>query len=390
MQLTTFTFNVLYMIYFIGTVVTTHSLNKTPRKKVDCIITWMLICLIMLLCSFIFISIDKELFPSVDMKNDLFLLTNLIPLLAYKHLFPNNSIRYNIFSYFTIASVYTIMLMISRTLTACIFTIFGGSLNILTVLLFAFLVVFSLYYEFNKLRYVISETIESLHGTLSHLAIFSFVAFFGIHFLVDVWEKWTTMNYHLFLKDLSIIIMPSSAFIFLFASLKNLSEKEKYEKDTYQDELTGIGNRRKLMVDLLNIDESEISEKDQYYMIYMDLDFFKTVNDNFGHEVGDRYLISFVDIIKRYFGQEYVYRMSGDEFVGLLKNKPHQSQNIKESLEEVFKEGFTDKIGFNFLGASVGVVEIYDHNHFQQYINDADHKMYENKEEHHKFYKFES
>lgn len=101
MQLTTFTFNILYMIYFIGTVVTAHSLNKTPRKKVDCIITWMLICLIMILCSFIFTSIDKELFPSIDMKNDLFLLTNLIPLLAYKHLFPNNSITYNIFSYFT-------------------------------------------------------------------------------------------------------------------------------------------------------------------------------------------------------------------------------------------------------------------------------------------------
>ena len=282
------------------------------------------------------------------------------------------------------------MLMISRTLTSCIFTIFGGSLDILTVLLFEFLVVCYLYYDFNKLRYVIPETIESLHGTLSHLAIFSLVAFFGIHFLVDVWGKWTTMNYHLFLKDLSIIIMPSSAFIFLFVSLKNLSEKEKYERDTYQDELTGIGNRRKLMVDLLNIDESEISEKDQYYLIYMDLDFFKSVNDNFGHEAGDRYLISFVDIIKKYFGQEYVYRMSGDEFVGLLKNKPHQSQNIKESLEEVFKEGFTDEIGFNFLGASVGVVEIHDHNHFQQYINDADHKMYENKEEHHISYKFES
>ena len=72
MQLTTFTFNILYMIYFIGTVVTAHSLNKTPRKKVDCIITWMLICLIMILCSFIFTSIDKELFPSIDMKNDLF------------------------------------------------------------------------------------------------------------------------------------------------------------------------------------------------------------------------------------------------------------------------------------------------------------------------------
>lgn len=390
MQLTTFTFNILYMIYFIGTVVTAHSLNKTPKKKGDCLITWILICLTMILFSFIFTSIDKEVFPSINMWNDLFLLTNLIPLVAYKHLFSHNSTTYNIFSYFTIASVYTIMLIIARTLTSCITTLFGGSSDILTVLLFALIVSCYLYYDFNKLRYVIPETIESLHGTLSHLAIFSLVAFFGIHFLVDVWGSWTTMNYHLFLKDLSIIIMPSSAFIFLFASLKNLSEKEKYERDTYQDELTGIGNRRKLMVDLLNIDENETVEEDRYYLIYMDLDFFKSINDNFGHEVGDRYLISFVDIIKRYFGQKYVYRMSGDEFVALLKDKPRQSQNIKQNLEEIFKEGFTDKTGFNFLGASVGVVEIHDHHHFQQYINDADHKMYENKEEHHTSYKFES
>lgn len=390
MQLTTFTFNILYMIYFIGTVVTAHSLNKTPKKIGDCLITWILICLAMILFSFIFTSIDKEVFPSINMKNDLFLLTNLIPLFAYKHLFPNNSTTYNIFSYFTIASVYTIMLIISRTLTSCIITLFGGSSNILTVLLFALIVSCYLYYDFNKLRHVLPETIGSLHGTLSHLAIFSLVAFFGIYFLVDVWGNWTAMNYHLFLKNLSIIIMPSSAFIFLFVSLENLLEKEKYEKVTYQDELTGIGNRRKLMVDLLNIDENKLTEKDQYYLIYMDLDFFKSINDNFGHEVGDRYLICFVDIIKRYFGQEYVYRMSGDEFVALLKDKPHQSQNIKEGLEENFKEGFTDKTGFNFLGASLGVVEIHDYRHFQQYINDADYKMYENKKEHHTDYKFES
>lgn len=384
MQITIFTFNILYMIYFIGTIIAAHSLNKTTRKTIDCVIMWILICLAMIISSYLFKSIDKEIFPSINMWSDLFLLTNLIPLFAYKHLFTNNSTTYNIFSYFTISSVFLIMLIISRTISSCIITLFGGSADILTVVLYEVLVIIYLYYDYKKLRHVIPKTIESLHGTLVHLAIFSIIAFFGIHFLIDVWGEWSAMNYHLFLKDLSIIIMPSSTFIFLFTSLKNLSEKEKYEKDTYHDELTKIGNRRKLMVDLLNLDE------DHYYLVYMDLDFFKSINDNFGHNAGDRYLINYVELIKSYFGEDAIYRMSGDEFVALLKEKPQQSQKIKEELESYFKKGFPDHKVPQFLGASIGVVEIQDHDHFQQYLNEADHKMYKNKKEHHTSYHVES
>lgn len=384
MHISTLTFNILYMIYFIGMIITAHTLNKTTRKMIDCIITWIVICLLMILFSTLFMSIDKKIFPSLNMWDDLFLLTNLIPLLAYLHLFSNNSITYNIFSYFTIASIYTIMLIAARTIASCLVTLFGWSSNILTIILFVLLVGCYLYYDFKKLRYIIPKTMDHFQGTLFNLAVFSLVTFFGIHFLVDVWGEWKTMDYHLFLKDVSIIVMPLCAFIFLFSSLKNLLEKEKYERATYYDELTGIGNRRKLTVDLLNIDIANTQE--HYYLVYMDLDFFKSINDHYGHEVGDRYLINYVNLIKSYFHEERIYRMSGDEFVAILKDQPQQSQKIKEDLELLFKKGFSDKIIPHFLGASIGVVEIHERDYFQQYIKEADYQMYKNKKDHHKVY----
>lgn len=307
MQLSTLSFNILYVIYFIGIVITAHTLNKTTRKLIDCIITWVVICLLMVLFSALFMSIDKKIFPSLNMWGDLFLLTNLIPLLAYLHLFSNNSITYNIFSYFTIASIYTIMLITARTIASCLVTLFGWSSNIITIILFVLLVGCYLYYDFKKLRYIIPKTMDNFKGTLFNLAVFSLVIFFGIHFLIDVWGEWEMMDYHLFLKDISIIVMPLCAFIFLFSSLKNLLEKEKYERVTYYDELTGIGNRRKLTIDLLNIDI--VNNQEHYYLVYMDLDFFKSINDHYGHEVGDHYLINYVNLIKRYFHEERIYRI---------------------------------------------------------------------------------
>ena len=56
-------------------------------------------------------------------------------------------------------------------------------------------------------------------------------------------------------------------------------------------------------------------------ILMLDIDFFKSVNDNYGHDMGDRVLINFVDLIRRQLSsKETLYRWGGEEFVVLCRN----------------------------------------------------------------------
>lgn len=102
---------------------------------------------------------------------------------------------------------------------------------------------------------------------------------------------------------------------------KSLSEIEKIE---YQynfnrqalrlDSLTGILNRRAFEqdIELLKIQTHPIS------LMLIDLDKFKSINDNFGHQVGDLVLCRVADSLVSTLGLERVYRIGGDEFAALL------------------------------------------------------------------------
>lgn len=86
-----------------------------------------------------------------------------------------------------------------------------------------------------------------------------------------------------------------------------------------RDPLTGIGNRRFFF----ELAESEMHRAKRYphplTVMYMDLDNFKTVNDRFGHEVGDTLLRMITKIINRNIrSTDTVARLGGDEFALLL------------------------------------------------------------------------
>ena len=87
------------------------------------------------------------------------------------------------------------------------------------------------------------------------------------------------------------------------------------------DPLLPVYNRRAFMREL----SKQISFCERYgttvCLIYMDLDFFKALNDELGHSTGDVALKAFVDIIKQHVRQsDLIGRMGGDEFAVLLLN----------------------------------------------------------------------
>lgn len=92
------------------------------------------------------------------------------------------------------------------------------------------------------------------------------------------------------------------------------------------DVLTGLNNRRKLNRYLdVKINSAEVDTST--FLIMLDADHFKSINDNFGHAAGDRALVAISDILKsRCSNRNYfLARLGGDEFIIVGEDQPLQS-----------------------------------------------------------------
>lgn len=83
-------------------------------------------------------------------------------------------------------------------------------------------------------------------------------------------------------------------------SIKLLDMIKKYEELASTDSLTKIFNRVRIETEIENAIES-LKVKDNIFLMMFDIDYFKKVNDNFGHSVGDVVLKQFVTVVNDYF-----------------------------------------------------------------------------------------
>ena len=109
------------------------------------------------------------------------------------------------------------------------------------------------------------------------------------------------------------------------------------------DELTGLYNRRYFDRHLsLMIEKAREQDRDMAVML-IDMDFFKSVNDNHGHDVGDAVLREFAERLKRNIrGVDLACRFGGEEFVVLMPDTDYrQAQGVAERVRlAVAERGF--------------------------------------------------
>ncbi len=124
------------------------------------------------------------------------------------------------------------------------------------------------------------------------------------------------------------------------------------------DELTGLSNRRRFFVLAEQCLKVAIRAKRRSWLLYIDMDDLKWINDHRGHKEGDQALITLGDILKKTFREsDIIARIGGDEFAVLLES----SDENNEILIARLNENITDhnaKVSKEYkLSVSVGAVQ---------------------------------
>ena len=88
----------------------------------------------------------------------------------------------------------------------------------------------------------------------------------------------------------------------------------------YIDGMTGVGNKTAYMDVMKQLDRKIQEGLAEFVVVVFDVNGLKTVNDNLGHECGDRIITGAANALKKSFGAEHTYRIGGDEFIVVLEN----------------------------------------------------------------------
>ncbi len=115
------------------------------------------------------------------------------------------------------------------------------------------------------------------------------------------------------------------------------------------DPLTGLLNRRALHEVISNREASS-----EHWLLYVDLDGFKAINDSLGHEAGDRVLVD-VAALLRASGADIVARLGGDEFCLLVSGGEFRARQIGERIVQSVAQLVTGGPTSPHIGASIGI-----------------------------------
>ena len=144
--------------------------------------------------------------------------------------------------------------------------------------------------------------------------------------------------------------------------MAGIIERKMIERElhrlSYTDELTGAANRRSFMQKLA-LSASHSKQADRIMAIlFLDLDYFKEVNDAFGHEYGDQLLIMVSRRIQNCVrNSDTVARMGGDEFAVLLEmiKTPQQAVAVADGIVTSVAKPYRVKDEELRIGVSVGI-----------------------------------
>jgi len=153
-----------------------------------------------------------------------------------------------------------------------------------------------------------------------------------------------------------------------YASKNTFNYLVKSQFQAYHDYLTSLGNRRYFIKLLENAIKIQKKDKKDVYLLLIDLDHFKTINDSLGHDIGD-YLLKEVSQRMLSLANKYhntVSRLGGDEFCVLSSSYESSEDCLASAVDfahellRVIKESYLIEGHNLYISASIGVSIIND------------------------------
>ncbi|MCK9919472.1 GGDEF domain-containing protein [Microbacteriaceae bacterium K1510] len=155
----------------------------------------------------------------------------------------------------------------------------------------------------------------------------------------------------------ALLFTISVAFI-LLAMAKERTEL-RHRTAAMVDPLTGIANRRAFLHDAEELTKRHLAKPRPTAVLLIDLDHFKSINDRFGHALGDRVLEVFTDAARQSFrSSDLIGRLGGEEFAAIMHDISHEKAvAMAERLRERFAQSAQEVDGRPvYATVSIGIV----------------------------------
>ena len=244
--------------------------------------------------------------------------------------------------------------------------------------------------EFSKLISIFSLKIESL---IPHSAFVYINSEFELEIKSGVFTR-HSCSYALKVEDQQLGVLKlmrnqrfsesdmqllESLLCCLIYPLLNATKYQQALKLAYTDPLTQINNRTSFN-DTVKREMSFAMRNDKSLaLIFLDIDHFKSINDNFGHEYGDVTLTAMAKWIKQSLrGSDIVFRLGGEEFVILLSNTDLSGAKLLAERIRGSIERRTLAFGMEVVRvtASLGVSVLRAEDSVDSFVKRADNAMY--------------
>ena len=202
----------------------------------------------------------------------------------------------------------------------------------------------------------------------------------GFIFLIFILIGWSVLD--TMLEGITTLpILVFAVLFYLYVSFQ--------QANIYTDALTGMNNRRKAET-YLSSELKNVSKSSPIYMFMGDINGFKGINDQYGHQEGDNALIIFAEAVKKsadaYNG--FAARYGGDEFVWAwrpIKNGDVDPEMVIEDISHRVKAECIAMKKPYVISLSIGYVICTEpERSVVSYLKEADRKMYAYKQGHHR------
>ena len=128
-----------------------------------------------------------------------------------------------------------------------------------------------------------------------------------------------------------------------------------YRKAATTDNLTGLLNRGAFLEEAIKLQAHQGQRGDPVTLLMFDLDYFKSVNDRFGHSVGDNVLRLFAQsVCKSMRASDIIGRLGGEEFAAIIPEPMEMVPRIAERIRDSF-EAAGATVGNHAVGATVSI-----------------------------------